>query len=63
MGVVESLGRGVKEVKEGERVAISWMGYACGSCGYCVSGWETLCERLGFLERRQLLHLIQNFES
>jgi alcohol dehydrogenase, propanol-preferring len=25
-------------------VAIPWMGYACGSCSYCVSGWETLCE-------------------
>jgi alcohol dehydrogenase, propanol-preferring len=45
VGVVESLGAGVKEVKEGDRVAIPWMGYACGSCHYCVSGWETLCEQ------------------
>jgi propanol-preferring alcohol dehydrogenase len=45
IGVVESLGTGVKEVKEGDRVAIPWMGYACGSCQYCVSGWETLCEQ------------------
>jgi propanol-preferring alcohol dehydrogenase len=43
VGIVESLGAGVKEVKEGDRVAIPWMGYACGSCHYCVSGWETLC--------------------
>ena len=21
-----------------------WLGYACGTCDYCVSGWETLCE-------------------
>jgi propanol-preferring alcohol dehydrogenase len=20
-----------------------WLGYACGTCEYCVSGWETLC--------------------
>jgi propanol-preferring alcohol dehydrogenase len=20
-----------------------WLGYACGTCDYCVSGWETLC--------------------
>ena len=20
-----------------------WLGYACGNCNYCVSGWETLC--------------------
>jgi propanol-preferring alcohol dehydrogenase len=44
VGIVESVGKGVKEVKEGDRVAIPWMGYACGSCSYCVSGWETLCE-------------------
>jgi alcohol dehydrogenase, propanol-preferring len=45
VGIVESVGNGVKEVKEGDRVAIPWMGYACGSCSYCVSGWETLCEQ------------------
>jgi alcohol dehydrogenase, propanol-preferring len=45
VGIVESLGAGVKEVKEGDRVAIPWMGYACGSCHYCVSGWEMLCEQ------------------
>ena len=27
----------------GQRVAIPWLGYACGTCDYCVSGWETLC--------------------
>src|SRR5207342_2651873 len=20
-----------------------WLGYACGTCEYCISGWETLC--------------------
>jgi propanol-preferring alcohol dehydrogenase len=43
VGIVESLGRGVGEVAVGDRVAIPWLGYACGSCDYCVSGWETLC--------------------
>ena len=28
VGIVESVGNGVKEVKEGDRVAIPWMGYA-----------------------------------
>lgn len=45
VGIVESLGAGVTEVKEGDRVAIPWLGYACGACDYCVSGWETLCEK------------------
>ena len=27
------------------RVALPWLGYACGDCGYCNSGRETLCER------------------
>ncbi|WP_206831600.1 alcohol dehydrogenase AdhP [Alicyclobacillus fructus] len=44
VGIVESVGRGVTRVKEGDRVAIPWLGYACGHCRYCVSGWETLCQ-------------------
>jgi alcohol dehydrogenase, propanol-preferring len=45
IGIVESIGAGVAEVKEGDRVALPWLGYACGACEYCVSGWETLCEK------------------
>lgn len=45
VGIVEMVGPGVSEVKEGDRVAIPWLGYACGICEYCVSGWETLCEK------------------
>lgn len=37
VGIVESVGKGVTEVKEGDRVAIPWLGYACGSCEYCAS--------------------------
>ncbi|RMD82368.1 MAG: zinc-dependent alcohol dehydrogenase, partial [Chloroflexi bacterium] len=44
VGIVESVGTGVTNVKEGDRVAIPWLGYACGGCKYCASGWETLCE-------------------
>jgi Zn-dependent alcohol dehydrogenase len=28
----------------GDRVAIPWLGFACGHCRYCNSGRETLCE-------------------
>lgn len=45
VGIVESIGAGVTEVAIGDRVAIPWLGYACGTCEYCVSGWETLCKQ------------------
>lgn len=44
VGRVEKLGAGVTERVVGERVAIAWLGYACGQCRYCISGWETLCQ-------------------
>jgi propanol-preferring alcohol dehydrogenase len=43
VGIVEATGPGVTEVEVGDRVAVPWLGYACGSCEYCVSGWEMLC--------------------
>ena len=43
VGIVEELAPGVVEVGLGDRVALPWLGYACGTCDYCVSGWETLC--------------------
>ena len=45
VGIVESLGAGVTEVAVGDRVALPWLGFACGTCGYCTNGWETLCEQ------------------
>jgi alcohol dehydrogenase, propanol-preferring len=44
VGIVQELGAGVSEVAVGDRVAMPWLGYACGVCDYCVSVWETLCE-------------------
>jgi alcohol dehydrogenase, propanol-preferring len=43
VGIVEAVGTGVAAVTEGERVAVPWLGWACGACEYCASGWETLC--------------------
>ncbi len=45
VGIVEHLGEGVTEVALGDRVAMPWLGYACGACEYCTTGWETLCEQ------------------
>jgi propanol-preferring alcohol dehydrogenase len=44
IGIVEQLGAGVTARRVGERVAIAWLGSACGDCRYCVDGRETLCE-------------------
>ena len=44
VGIVEALGAGVTHRSVGERVAMPWLGHACGHCDYCISGWETLCE-------------------
>ena len=43
VGIVHAIGEGVTGVSVGEMVAVPWLGYACGSCRYCLTGWETLC--------------------
>jgi alcohol dehydrogenase, propanol-preferring len=45
VGPIEKLGPGVTNRALGDRVAIAWLGYACGECRYCNTGWETLCEK------------------
>jgi propanol-preferring alcohol dehydrogenase len=43
--VVEAVGELVVNIKVGDRVGIPWLHSACGECGYCLTGWETLCEK------------------
>lgn len=43
VGIVRAVGAGVDRVREGDRVAAPWLGWACGACEACASGWETLC--------------------
>lgn len=43
VGIIRELGAGVTGRRVGERVAVPWLGSACGTCAYCVSGQETLC--------------------
>ncbi|CAN5378184.1 alcohol dehydrogenase AdhP [soil metagenome] len=44
VGIVEALGSHVTNHRLGDRVAIAWLGRACGECRYCVDGRETLCQ-------------------
>jgi alcohol dehydrogenase, propanol-preferring len=43
VGTVHATGAGVTRLTEGDVVAVPWLGYACGTCQYCLTGWETLC--------------------
>ncbi len=45
VGTVYAAGPGVTSVSAGETVAYPWLGYACGECKHCLTGWETLCLR------------------
>jgi propanol-preferring alcohol dehydrogenase len=44
IGIIEKARPGATLHKVGDRVAIAWLGKACGHCSYCLDGWETLCE-------------------
>jgi alcohol dehydrogenase, propanol-preferring len=48
VGIVERLGPGVTNLSEGDRVAVPWLGWACGACELCASGWETLCQKANY---------------
>ncbi|MFI4935900.1 MAG: zinc-dependent alcohol dehydrogenase family protein [Caulobacterales bacterium] len=43
VGVVEALGEGAG-LRVGQRVGVGWLGRTCGTCPYCLSGRENLCD-------------------
>ncbi len=43
VGRIEVVGDEVHTLAVGDRVALPWLGHACGHCRYCVAGWETYC--------------------
>ena len=45
VGIVHAAGEGVTSPQIGQRVAVPWLGYACGTCEHCLTGWETLCQQ------------------
>jgi alcohol dehydrogenase, propanol-preferring len=48
VGRVERTGRGVSRFRVGDRVGVPWLGETCGTCRYCRSGRENLCDRARF---------------
>lgn len=48
VGVVDKLGGSVERFKIGDRVGIPWLGWTDGTCRYCRSGRENLCDNARF---------------
>jgi len=44
VGIVEALGEGVDAPALGTRVGVPWLGHTDGTCPYCRSGRENLCD-------------------
>ena len=38
----------VGETEDGRRLGVPWLGWTCGTCRYCLSGRENLCDRARF---------------
>jgi propanol-preferring alcohol dehydrogenase len=48
VGAVRQVGDGVERFAPGDRVGVPWLGWTCGSCGYCETGRENLCDGARF---------------
>jgi alcohol dehydrogenase, propanol-preferring len=48
VGVVDAIGEGVTHLREGDRVGIPWLHSTDGTCQYCRSGNENLCDNAQF---------------
>jgi propanol-preferring alcohol dehydrogenase len=48
VGRVAEVGEGVSRFAPGDRVGVPWLGWTDGTCRYCRSGRENLCDRARF---------------
>jgi propanol-preferring alcohol dehydrogenase len=48
VGVVEKSGRSARRFAPGARVGVAWLHHADGTCAYCKSGAENLCDHPTF---------------
>jgi len=48
VGTIVELGRSVVGLEAGERVGVPWLGFTDGTCPYCRSQRENLCDAPGF---------------
>jgi propanol-preferring alcohol dehydrogenase len=48
IGTVAALGPDVDRFAIGDRVGVPWLGWTCGTCAFCRSGRENLCDQARF---------------
>jgi alcohol dehydrogenase, propanol-preferring len=48
VGLVNGVGKGARRLSIGERVGVPWLGWTDGTCRFCRSGRENLCDRARF---------------
>ncbi|MCX7165330.1 MAG: zinc-dependent alcohol dehydrogenase family protein [Rhodocyclales bacterium] len=48
VGRVAAIGNGVTGFLPGQRVGVPWLGWTCGTCHFCISGRENLCDGARF---------------
>lgn len=48
IGTIDAIGYGNDETSIGERVGVTWLHSTCGTCHYCISGLENLCDSAMF---------------
>ena len=48
VGTVAARGEQVVDVEIGDRVGLAWIASTCGTCRFCISGRENLCDRSRF---------------
>ncbi len=48
VGIIEEVGTGVEPARVGDRVGMTWLGWADGVCDACRRGEENLCPRAQF---------------
>ncbi len=48
VGVVIAVGARVSRFRSGDRIGVPWLGHTDGTCPYCRSGRENLCDHPGF---------------
>ena len=48
VGTVEEVGSDARSFKPGNKVGVPWLGWTCGTCRFCSTGRENLCDRALF---------------